>query len=763
LVWTNCRQNIDSHQILTYKLLRSAARVSSLGLSHFASKDNSMPSAISTQSITFANNHVAQAISASSNADVAEVVKALKLHKTRSVFLLLGGAGGVADELKPRLIQLFGRGIARAVIGVNAVVIDGGTKAGVMEMMGQGVADRGFKTALIGVAPGELVTYPGGNGAGNVMLDANHSHFVLVEGKEWGSETGTLFKLVNELKGSSPIVAMIVAGGEVTRNEALQAVRQNIPLIVVQGSGGVADEIATAWRAGPELPEDPLMAEIIADGNIELHQLSNSVRSAERLVVRALGGDNVLLQAWERFADYDLNATLQQKRFQKLQLLILAIGVIATALALVNEVWDGNNKRASLKDWWYSPAGTFPANRMMWAAVYYVLILLPIILTVMITAANRFKQGNKWLLLRAGAESIKREIYRYRARAGDYVELLFDATTAQPRPTPEQVLAQRVEDVTRRVMRTEVNSTSLIPYDKGKGFPPYMYAAEGGDDGFSMLAPDRYVEVRLGDQLNYFRRKTVKLEKRLKVIQWTIFVLGGLGTLLAAIQLQVWIALTTAIGAALATFLSYQQTENTLMKYNQAATDLDNVKSWWTALPAEEQARPETVTTLVDHTEKVLESELDGWVQQMQNALAELRKGQAQASEKESGTGGPSGGGSGGEGSGGDDSGGDPADAVAGSDAGNGDASAAESTEAGTGAEVAETDSTDATDAEADATTTDAVTDSEAATAEDAAASDTEPEPETLEAGEPEADATAEPEIPETEVESEEPAQPGEG
>lgn len=610
-----------------------------------------MPPAISTQSITFENNQTAQAILTSGNADAAEVTKALQLKGRHTVFLLLGGADGLAAELKPRLIQLFGRGIARAVIGVNAVVVDGGTKAGIMEMMGQGVADRGFKTPLIGVAPRSLVTYPGGNGAGNVPLDPNHSHFVLIDGNSWGSETNTLFKLVNELKGKSPIVAMIVAGGAVTRNEALQSVRQNIPLIIVQGSGGVADEIASAWLARPALPDDPVMAEIIADGNIELHPLTNSVRSAERLVVRALGGDNVLMQAWERFADYDLNAKLQQKRFQNLQLMILAIGVLATALALVNEVWDGNDKRASLKDWWYSPAGTFPANRMAWAAVYYVLILLPIIITVMITAANRFKQGNKWLLLRAGAESIKREIYRYRARAGDYKELFYDPTApTQTRPTPEQVLAQRVEDVTRRVMRTEVNSSSLIPYDKGKGFPPDMFAAEGGDDGFSTLTPDRYVEVRLGDQLSYFKRKAVKLEKQLKVLQWTIFILGGLGTLLAAIKLQVWIALTTAIAAALATYLSYQQTENTLMKYNQAGTDLDNVKSWWTALPAEEQAKADTVTTLVDHTEKVLESELDGWVQQMQNALAELRKGQAQATEKESGSGGPSGGSTGGDG-----------------------------------------------------------------------------------------------------------------
>ena len=50
---------------------------------------------------------------------------------------------------------------------------------------------------------------------------------------------------------------------------------------------------------------------------------------------------------------------------------------------------------------------------------------------------------------------------------------------------------------------------------------------------------------------------------------------------------------------------------------------------------AEEQSRQENIDSLVEHTEQVLESELDGWGQQMQNALAELRKDQGPTTEKE--------------------------------------------------------------------------------------------------------------------------------
>lgn len=588
-----------------------------------------MPQEITKKSILFPNNQEAIAVFPPATAKVEEIVAALEIKPHKAVILIIGGADAVDEKLKPRLIQLFGRGIARAAADANAVIIDGGTEAGVMAMMGQGVADRGNKTPLIGVAPLGKVIYPGSTGAGATKLDSNHSHFVLVEGSDWGGELSTIDKLAEAFTKKSPGVVILASGGPNSKNEALYAVRQKLPLIVVEGSGGVADEIAVAWKARPTLPEDPIMAEIIADGSIELHVLTNSVKGAERLIIRELGGDQVLLQAWEHFADYDLNAILQQQRFERIQRSILAIGILATALALIKQVRN--------------PTGVFQRGDIWWFS-YYILLLIPIILTILITAANRFKQGNKWLLLRAGAESIKREIYRYRARAGDYKEVSDTSPSSPPSttsspppppPTPEQVLSQRVEDITRRIMRTEVNTSALKPYNKDEGFPPYMYAAEGGDDGFSLLSPERYVDLRLGDQLGYFKKTARKLEGQLKLFQYTIFIVGGLGTFLAAINQQVWIALTTAVASALTTYLGYRQTENTLTKYNQAATDLANVKAWWTALPADDQAKQENVDTLVTHTEQVLESELDGWVQQMQNALAELRKGQEKAPEKE--------------------------------------------------------------------------------------------------------------------------------
>jgi hypothetical protein len=146
----------------------------------------------------------------------------------------------------------------------------------------------------------------------------------------------------------------------------------------------------------------------------------------------------------------------------------------------------------------------------------------------------------------------------------------------------------------------------------------------------SPLAPDRYIDVRLDDQLKFLRKKAIALETLLEWLQWGILSVGGLGTLLAAIGhgFDLWVALTTAIATALGTYLSYRGADSTLTNYNQTAIDLENIKGWWTALRPDEQGDPSNVDALVQHTEQVLATERSGWIQHMQDALANLRKDQ---------------------------------------------------------------------------------------------------------------------------------------
>jgi hypothetical protein len=194
-------------------------------------------------------------------------------------------------------------------------------------------------------------------------------------------------------------------------------------------------------------------------------------------------------------------------------------------------------------------------------------------------------------------------------------------------------------------MQTDVNHGALTPYkgqlpptmqgaQKSSWYrfsifcrppPPKMDVAQNNDDGFSFLTAERYIELRLEDQLNYYSNKTPKLEKQMKRMQVAILVAGGAGTLLAAVGAQLWVALTTALATALTASIASRQLDETLVRYNQSAADLANVRDWWTKLSPAAKRNPKNIDQLVEVTEKVLETELSGWVQRMENALAQLK------------------------------------------------------------------------------------------------------------------------------------------
>ncbi len=323
----------------------------------------------------------------------------------------------------------------------------------------------------------------------------------------------------------------------------------------------------------------------------------------------------ILEKAWRQFAAFDANSANHQKLFKRLQLGILALGVAAVLLALTQaQIFGVEPDGATQASWGY-------------LLLRYAIILAPILLSILISASHRFKSGTKWIMLRAAAESLKREIVRYRARSGIYSD---GATSETSR---DLKLAEKMSLITRQLMKSAVSESSVTPYGEDQPIPPKMYGAAGGDDGFSRLTPENYIEFRLRDQLAFYSGKTRTLEKKLKVLHWLIYLIGGLGTLLAAIGFELWVALTTSIAAAFATYLEYTQTENTLVLYNQMSTNLDNTLTWWAALTPAQQADPEKQGLLVEQTEQALADEHAGWVQQMTDALADLQEQQKAATE----------------------------------------------------------------------------------------------------------------------------------
>lgn len=596
------------------------------------------PLACNTYPIHFANGNVATAVQVPLKTDPQLILDALKIPTPKNLILLSGGAGKMDNTQNARLTQLFSRGIAEVAAETQSLLLGGGTQSGVMAMLGEGVAARGHKTPILGVSPFAKVNFPDKTmppqGEDCAILDPNHTHFVLVDSGcdsnelNWGCETDLMYQLAELYNKTLPALTILVNGGTICKKEILHSVRLNMPIIIVQGSGRFADELAACEQNPPEFIEDPLLSEIIDEGELYIFPLEGSLNEFERLVYRLLRGDSTLKSAWEQFAVYDLNAQRHQQQFERIQFSILFAGVLGTFLALVQTTWShgfpttdpGIIKALTEND--LSKLLQQSAGGDLFSQVLrHFIMLIPIIVTALLAISNRFNAGNKWILLRGCAESLKSEIFRYRTQT----EIYNKANTIEI--NREMKLAEKMQNFSTQLMQTEANLSALKAY---KGILPPKYAVPEQDKGFSVLTPERYLQVRLDDQLNFYIRKTAKLERKLQHLQWAIYVIGGIGTLLAAIDFEIWVALSTSITAALGTYLHYQRIEEKLTKYNQAAAGLMNVRSWWVALPPVQQAQQKNIDVMVSNTEGILRSEFSSWMQEMQESMNELKKQQTE-------------------------------------------------------------------------------------------------------------------------------------
>ena len=114
--------------------------------------------------------------------------------------------------------------------------------------------------------------------------------------------------------------------------------------------------------------------------------------------------------------------------------------------------------------------------------------------------------------------------------------------------------------------------------------------------------------------------------RNLMVLQILILIGGGVGTFIAAIGLELWVALTATFVSVFTIYLQYNQIENTLIKYNQSLNGLNNIQVWWASLTDNERNDIKNRDKLVNATEQILLMEHQVWVQNMKQAVSKIHK-----------------------------------------------------------------------------------------------------------------------------------------
>jgi hypothetical protein len=175
----------------------------------------------------------------------------------RPVIVLIGG------HIFPEYANITNQAIeviAKIAEVLDAAVLCGGTDIGVMAAIGKSRGRSGYQFPLVGIAPEGSVTWPEGPKSANILpaggereqLEPHHSHFILVPGNQFGDETKWIVRAATMIAGSrQKSVTILANGGGVSQMDVEEGLQADRPLIVLAGTGRLADEIASRPNRNP--------------------------------------------------------------------------------------------------------------------------------------------------------------------------------------------------------------------------------------------------------------------------------------------------------------------------------------------------------------------------------------------------------------------------------------------------------------------------------------------------------------------------------
>jgi hypothetical protein len=235
---------------------------------------------LSTIGAQLSNGNRAPAVCVSRLAPPQKILGALNLPQPSALLILNGGIVKMETRLQTQLDRLLQDGLARAAAEGGVTLLTGGTDAGIFAMLGQGLARWGRTAPCIGVAVAGLVRWAN-HSQGEWPLQPDHSHFVLVEGEQWGDETATMYALAEKLSLGCPSLAVFAGGGRVTMAEMEANVRQKRKMILLSGSGRTTDAVL-AWKKKSD--DDDRLAHIAEKGSIVPFSIEQEPQALRELV-----------------------------------------------------------------------------------------------------------------------------------------------------------------------------------------------------------------------------------------------------------------------------------------------------------------------------------------------------------------------------------------------------------------------------------------------------------------------------------------------
>ena len=424
--------------------------------------------------INFSNEQTANAVMVHSFSELPDALDNLGLQNTYPTIVLVGGASGISDSDLVRLRQIFVEVLAPLAQSMGTAVVDGGTDAGIMQLMGIARAQIGGTFPLIGVAAVGTVVLPDTTPfrADAAPLEPNHSHFVLVPGSNWGDESPWIARVASKLAQGQPSLTVVINGGEITWQDVSQSVKVGRPVLTLAGSGRTADKIAAAL-AGKAT--DERAKELIAFGQVKsIDLMKGSVLLAQAMTGMLSSKHQEQKQKMTAKKDpykeslkEEFSKIFEMLKLGDLQKHFLRSRWLDQVLWMEGKAAKSRNRHYALKLTTIIGGVLLPAlvtlnnseNPEVKRYVYWSTFGVSLLVSTTAAVEGFFLYGDQWRNYRRSAESLKTQGWQYFQLSGPYL----------PYKTHEEAFnafAANVEAVIQRDV--EVYVTQIVPPQKPK-------------------------------------------------------------------------------------------------------------------------------------------------------------------------------------------------------------------------------------------------------------------------------------------------------
>lgn len=305
----------------------------------------------------------------------------------------------------------------------------------------------------------------------------------------------------------------------------------------------------------------------------------------------------ILNVAWMRVATLDAMSKKRSAGHYRARRWIAILGVLATFLAIIVDLFQRSSFMVGV----------------IGLGLKVLFVATPVLASIVAAIATRKYSNGDWLITRAGAEEIQKEIYFYR-------------TILQNRKSRRSYLERRLAEIQRQIFNGLNGEFSFEPYHGT--IPPNYYPDDpASDPGFSDLTGEEYFKYRLENQLAWHNKEINEFKTERDRLTILILIAGGLGTVFAAWGqigsgggLSIWVALTASITAALIGWQELRNIDVIVRNYSKVVLELTVLYDHWMNLEPEERTKAEFYK-MVRGCEDVLWAQNTEYIKSMQEAL----------------------------------------------------------------------------------------------------------------------------------------------